>query len=243
VQVQIGRWVRVKVQQKSLGVWVWLTLFACLGFPATATALFSDLGTGNNVYNDTSEFDLAGSSSIYGAINNSNSSMFADQFTVSGTGSLPVLEIDLAVSNILGGNSFFASIWTDNSGTPGTQVPDAFWDLSTTNTAETCCSLVTITGITGVTLTGGDEYFLVLGPQSDTDGSWNGWNYNSMGATGLSLQSTNGGLSWNTYYANGPLAAFDIVSPEPGSWLMIGLGLAAIVSGARYRRRAHRQPA
>jgi len=211
----------------------------CIGsFPATAATLFSDLGTGTTVYNDLSEFDLAGSSSIYGALNNSDSSTFADLFTVSGTGNLPVGEIDLAVSNIIGGNSFFASIWTDNSGTPGTEVPGALWDLSTANPAETCCSLVSETGITGVNLTGGDQYFLILGPQSPSDSSLNGWNYNSTGATGLSLQSTNGGSTWTTYYANGPLAAFDILTPEPGSWLMIGLGVAAIVTGARYRRRA-----
>lgn len=95
----------------------------------------------------------------------------ASLFTVEGTGALPVAGIDLAVSQDipLGGqpaqsHTFYASIWTDDSGVPGTEVAGAYWSLSTSVQGLGCsglysnCPLVSITDITGVSLTGGQQY-------------------------------------------------------------------------------------
>jgi hypothetical protein len=228
------------LKQIQLYSWASVAVALCLcSLPAGASVLFSDLGTGANVYNENVEFDLAGSASVYGIINsnpNPESSTFADLFTVNGSGSFEVSEIDLAVSNIAGSaDTFFASIWTDNSGVPGTEIPGAFWDLVTTTDSQTCCSLVAITGITGIALIGGQEYFMVLGPQSDSDDSWNGWNENTLGATGLTLQSTDGS-TWTNLGANSPFGAFQISTPEPGSWLMLGLGAVGLIARSRYSR-------
>jgi hypothetical protein len=158
---------------------------------------------------------------------------------VSGTGSLPVTGIDLAVANSSGLNTFYASIWTVSAGgDPGVQLANAYWSLSTSTSAGTCCGLVSVSGITGVTLIGGHEYFMVLGPLSGSDNSFNVWDWSNQVGSGTILVSANGGSTWT---GDGPgLGAFDVTSngsstPEPTTWpLLIGLG-----GGGFWRFRKH----
>jgi hypothetical protein len=96
--------------------------------------------------------------------------------------------------------------------------------------------LVSLTDITGVNLTGGDQYFMILGPLSVSDTSFNGWNDNNQGATGLDLYSRNGGSTW---VSNGTvtIGAFDVLSgtPEPTSFSLMLLETLAIAIAARKR--------
>jgi hypothetical protein len=202
--------------------------------PAYAdSVLYSDLGSGGSIYSNYGAWTVAGSASGYG-MSETNASLF----TVVGSGSLSVSQIDLAVSNIFNSlDTFNASIWTDNAGLPGTQVTGAFWGLSTTTNYGTCCSLVTTTGITGVTLTGGQQYFMVLDPVSLSDASWNGWNLNNQGVSGLMVQN---GFSVGTTY---PLGAFDVLGdtsvPEPCPLLLILSGLVALFGVNEASRRGY----
>jgi len=169
----------------------------------------------------------------------SRSSTAVNLFTVAGSGSLSVSEIDLAVGNVTPyANTFFATIWTDSTGLPGIQVADAYWSTSTSATVGACCGLVSLTGITGVNLTGGDQYFMILGPLSVSDTSLNAWNDNNQGATGLVLYSNNGGSTW---VSNGTvtIGAFDVLSgatPEPTSFSLMLLETLAIAIAARKTR-------
>jgi hypothetical protein len=84
-----------------------LALGTC-GSPAIgSTVLFSDLGSLGSVYNSNSWYSVSGSSSSFG-----QSVTDANLFTVSGSGSFLVTEIDVGVTVGLvpsDGNTFYAS--------------------------------------------------------------------------------------------------------------------------------------
>jgi hypothetical protein len=132
----------------------------------------------------------------------------ANLFTASASGS--VSEIDLGVGYVTGTNSFTASLWTDNNGVPGTQL--AAWNNLTSATQYgECCGLVSITGITGLSLTAGQQYFMVLSPQTSNSSTSEQWNLNTTGATGLDLFSLDGGATWNSR-GQLTLGAFDVIA-------------------------------
>jgi hypothetical protein len=142
-----------------------------------------------------------------------------------------VSQIDLAVGNADGSDTFYASIWTDVAGLPGAQVAGAFWGgLIAAGPFGSCCNLVTISGISGVNLDASTNYFMILGPVGIDDTSYNVWNLNNIGVNGLDLYSNDGGATWNSNGTGNPLGAFDVLGrvPEPSSLLLLGLGLGLL---------------
>jgi hypothetical protein len=187
-----------------------LALCLC-SLPAVAgPVLFSDLGPPGNLDDCCTGWTVSG----WGAFGTSYTS--ANLFTVAGSGSFSVTEIDLGVSN-MGGNpdTFYAGIWTDNYDSPWSPVAGAYWNpLYATTILGNCCALVSITGITGVTLTGGQQYFMLAGPLDTSDDSWNAWTWNTQGVTGDVQYSTDSGDTWNDL-GSSTLGAFESSVARP----------------------------
>ena len=53
-------------------------------------------------------------------------------------------------------------------------------------------NLIAITGISGVTLTAGTSYFMILGPTTQGSSTWEEWNWNTQGVNGLDLYAYSG---------------------------------------------------
>jgi hypothetical protein len=197
--------------------------------PLTAEIVFTSLSSSSPAYNGN-EIDPVGIAGSRQAIG----------FTAAGAGSEAVTEIDLAVwsgasfSPPGSDNLFDAAIYTDSSGAAGTQVANAFWALDTSIT--TCCSLVSVTGIEGVVLTGGTSYFMVLSG-SDANSSV-GWAVENAGVP-EDWQTFESG-SWIDHGTVDSAGAFDIIAaPEPGAMLLTGAGLAGLAVFRR-KRALHR---
>jgi len=138
----------------------------------------------------------------------------ANEFISGATGS--VSQIDIGIGIVSGTNSFYAALYSVSGGEPATLI-EQWSDLSSSTTFGQCCGLVSITGITGVSLTAGTSYFLVLGPTNLSSSTLDMWNLNSTGATETVLYANNGcengtgnNCSWNSRGTQ-TLGAFDVI--------------------------------
>jgi len=216
-----------------------LPLAFALCFCADAgTVLFSDFGLSDS-------FSTAGGSVLQGSNGNTRQSITqAREFTVSGSGDFDVTEIRLAVFVNAGASSFAAGIFTNNGALPGTQIGANYNLTSNTACGPSCYSVVDQTGVTGITLTGGTLYWMVLRPQSLTDSSTNLWRDNNQGSTSLVVASLDGGSHWITENGAQTNAAFAVLgdaatvaAPEPGELILLASGLLAVIGAATRRRR------
>lgn len=206
--------------------WTLLALVAAVcvcSLPAAAGTIFDDFSAGNS-YNCCNGWTVSGPSSPPGQF------ISANQFTAGSSGT--VNEIDLAVGLVVGSGAGTVSLYTVSGGLPGTLLGS--WNYTAHQPFGNCCAIEQVNIAGGPSLTNGTAYYMVL---TATGSTWNAWNQNTEGATGIDLFSTDGGNSWNN---NGiqTLGAFRVLSgengvPEPGTFVMLGSGVLAAAGAFR----------
>ena len=137
---------------------------------AALVTIYSNLGTGNNVYNS-----IAGT----GVLGRNVPGMpypewLADAFTP--TANHTVTEIQVGVTYVQGPNSVIVSLNVDDGGTPGK--PLHAWLFSNLPTFGTCCTLQTARVPAGIPVTKGTTYWVVVRTANNNQGTWEVWNDN-----------------------------------------------------------------
>lgn len=164
----------------------------------------------------------------------------AREFVLQQIGTFDITQFDVAAFNDgTSGGNISVSFWSNSSGAPGTQLGPAY-SVASHAPPNSCCGIVTATGLSGTTLTSGTPYWIVFASTNPTDATHVELEFNNTGATSPLLGSLNFG-SWQND-GTGANAAFDVVGnpvvssvPEPASILLLGSGLLALVIR---RRRA-----
>lgn len=193
---------------------------------AGATVIYSNFGPGNS-YQGCCGFIVGGSTGGWGGLY-----MQAAEFRAPIYASLD--QIDVALSNMGGSDTALVGIWTRSAGGhPGYNLGS--WMVTGIPAyGSTSNSPMTVSGISGITLAGGAHYYVSVSPVSNNDDSKNGWNFNSIGATGNT--QANYGWGWSSSGV-GTATAFDVMGtpvPEPGT---IALMIGGFAGAMRLRRR------
>lgn len=141
---------------------------------SSLTTIYSDLGTGNSVYDCCNAWDVGGPHSPKGQ------QWIAIGFTP--TGNHTVTELQLALSWIFGPNAATIRLTSDRGGIPGPTL--AYFHVTGLPNFKTCCTLQTLNIDKKLVLQGGTQYWVVARTTEDTQRTLDGWNFNTTNASG-----------------------------------------------------------
>jgi hypothetical protein len=144
--------------------------------PPGVSTIYSNLGTGSNVYNCCTGWTISAKGSIIGATN-----WVANAFTP--TADATATQLQVGVGWVTGANETTISINPDNNGVPSTSFLKQ-WYPANLPTFGSCCTLETGNDSTGIPLKAGTQYWVVVRTCKASSNTWNAWNLDASGATG-----------------------------------------------------------
>jgi hypothetical protein len=153
---------------------------------AGLTTIYSNLGTGSNVYNAAAGTGILGK----------NTGMLFPEWLADGftpTADHTITEIQVGVTWVQGPNTVILSVNTDNNGKPDVALHT--WVMfSNLPTFGSCCVLQTAKVPGGIAVKKNTQYWLVLRTFNNNDGTWDVWNDNFNEVNGPF--SNNLGTGW-----------------------------------------------
>ncbi|HTZ96082.1 MAG TPA: choice-of-anchor R domain-containing protein [Terriglobales bacterium] len=123
-----------------------------------------------------------------------------------------VTRIGVAVSYISGDNEVTVSLNADNSGLPGASL--ASFTISNLPSLGMCCA-VELQIISGISVTAGTQYWIVVQPTTPASTTWAAWNDNDTNQTtqNFAFQNSQDGSGW--FSSQGIFGAFAVAGTVP----------------------------
>lgn len=168
--------------------------------PASLVVIYSDLGTGTNVYLPNIGWSVTGPKVAGGKVDS------ATPFTPTRNFNLALIKV--AVLSAAGTNGVTLSLNRDNSGTPGTAIKT--WNLVNLPAFPSCCRLDLARLKKTVKVKKGVQYWLVASTGKTTQDASDSWNMNSRSIFGTVGQRFNNG-AWQITKNSALLPAFSVL--------------------------------
>ncbi|HXM60546.1 MAG TPA: choice-of-anchor R domain-containing protein [Terriglobales bacterium] len=129
-----------------------------------------------------------------------------------------VTKVEVAVGYVEGYNGLIIGLYSDASGVPGKAIKT--WSVTGLPNFGACCAVATATDSTGISVTGGTQYWIVVKTNSKSSNTYGAWNVNdtdqvdSAPAAQYCSQDKGGSCSTNdkwTAFSSQPGLAFAVL--------------------------------
>jgi len=135
---------------------------------------------------------------VMGANSGSGVQWMGGAFTPSANHTLTQVEVAVGYSG-QGPNGVVISVNKDNGGAPGKALKK--WNVSGLPVFGTCCTIIVKTDKTGIPLTGGTQYWVVLSTNSSETDTVDGWNVSDADQVDQATTASYDGTIWHTFQA------------------------------------------
>lgn len=165
---------------------------------ATLATIFSNLGTGGNVYNCCTGYTISAVGSIIGQQN-----WIAEAFTPANNAT--VTKVKVAVGYVTGANGVTFGLAKDKNGIPGGLLKS--WSKTGLPAFGSCCTLLTGKDAAGIPVKAGVQYWVVVKTNAKTSDTWDAFNWSNSGVGTL---ANNTGSGW-VNLGSGTQSAFAVL--------------------------------